>query len=289
MQNDEENYLKQYHESNETINELESISNLEYTPTGELFSYTTDAALKIYQATASPHIRNIISTKIDKMAYFQNNTLLHSKGNLIFYLSVYDNKYLRRFEGHEDLITGFSVNPDADAFMSIGADRIGLWDIRYKDAIYTIDSNGKLGAMSRDQHYALCDNNFIYIYDWRNTKGPVEVKSIKPGFYRSLAYTADSSTIVVSTGKSHLFLDSKGDHISSFSLENSCDPVVMPESNIFLCFSSKMLLSYKIADKKVIGRSDALDSEYSTIRANPKKPQFICASESSLKVWSLRE
>lgn len=283
-----ENYLQQFSPSEETIKEINEISNLEYNNSGELLSYTTNTSLKIYSTHLVPKVRNIITTTIDTMKYFQNNTILHSKGNRIMYLSVYDNKYLRKFEGHTDKINMISVNPNHDTFMSNGTDSTKLWDIRYKDPIMTLDSNGKIGAMNTDHSYALADSNFIYIFDWRNDKGPISIKSIKPGFYSKIQYTEDGSSIALSNLKTNLFLDSQGEFSSSFFTENECAGDILNESNIFICSSSRLLFAYKIADKKVIGKEHNNGIDCNLIRANPRKAQFACASQTGIQTWSLK-
>lgn len=286
MDTAEENYLHLYNESPASIQELDGISNVEYSISGEIFSFKTDASLKIYSATTGC-LRNIITVKIDTMKYFQNNTVLHSKDNTILYLSIHDNKHMRKFEAHKDNIFSISVNSNNDTFMSVGRETINLWDIRYQNPVFSLDSSGKLGALSKDYGYALADSNFIYIFDWRNDKGPLTVKNIKPNFYQKMWYTGDGTCICLSTYKNHVFLDAEGNFASSFPLENSCDPDVFNESNILICGSSNHIYSYKIPDKKIIGRIGVQKLECSTVRTNPVHPQFICAAETELKVWNM--
>lgn len=280
----EEDYFTQYGSILPTVNDIEYMNNLEYNPNGELFSYSTDSSLKIY-SSANGNIRNIITADIGTMKYFQNNTILHSKDNSIFYLSIFDNKYLRKFDKHTDEIQSISVNPIHDTFMSVGSDNINLWDIRYQPPVYSIKSTGKIGAISRGYQYALADSNFLHIFDWRNTKGPLIVKNIKPNYYEKIFYTADESHICLTTMNNHVFLNSMGEMVSSLSFENPCDGDVSPESNIFICGSSSLLLSYKISDKKMVGRTNMSNFECKTVRCNPVNPQFICSSGSSLRIY----
>ena len=51
--------------------------------------------------------------------------------NAVNYLSIYDNKLLRKFRGHADEITGLSMSPADDAFLSSSRDRtVRLWNIQ---------------------------------------------------------------------------------------------------------------------------------------------------------------
>lgn len=281
----EEDYFAQYGSNLPTINDIEYMNNLEYNPNGELFSYTTDSSLRIH-SSANGNIKNIITANIDTMKYFQDNTILHSKDKTIFYLSVFDNKYLRKFDGHTGEIQSISANPVNDTFMSVGDDCINLWDIRYQPPVYSIKTSGKIGCMSRGYQYALADSNFVYIYDWRNTKGPLIVKNIRPNFYEKIHYTTDEAYLCLSTMNNHVFLNPDGNLITSLSFENPCDGDVAPESNIFICGSSNLLLSYKISDKKMIGRSNISDFECKIVRCNPMGTQFLCSSGNSVRIYN---
>jgi COMPASS component SWD2 len=54
-----------------------------------------------------------------------------NQSTAIHYLSVYDNKLLRKFRGHSDQITHLSMCPTDDTFLSSSLDgSIRLWDVR---------------------------------------------------------------------------------------------------------------------------------------------------------------
>jgi COMPASS component SWD2 len=290
MNETEENFLNQFYES-KTIHEQSPIRLLEFSPNGEHFSYVVNDSLKIYvSSTSLPgnacSLKNIITAPMDTMAYFTNYTLIHSNDNNMFYLSIFDNRYLRTFEGHTDKIQSITVNGLQDMFMSSGKDSIKLWDIRYKDPILSFDSKGRMGCISRDNDFAIADNNFIYIYDHRHYSTPKEVKAIKPNFYKKMWYTQDSSLICMTNYKSHLFLDNQGNFVTSLNLENESDGCCLFDSNVFLFGSSKNILAHKIQDKKRIGRLVSDNLEVSFVRSNPQHFQFIAGSENSFKVFN---
>jgi len=262
------------------------VENLEYSVDGELFSYTTSNSLKIY-AAANGMLRNIISLDTDNMKYFQKNTLLHTKDSLIYYLSIYDNKHLRKFDAHKDTIKGLSVSSYDDLFMSVGTKKTNIWDIRYKDPIRSIQSNGKLGALSQDQEYTLADNNFMYIFDRRNDRGPLVVKDLKPNFYKSILYTMDNSCIAISSSKEHVFTANNGEFLSSCTAENDTVGDTMSDSNIFVYTSSNFIFAYNILDKKRIGRTKSPESQHSSLKACHNSSQFITTSNLSLSIYNL--
>lgn len=283
MESLEENFLDQF-KMTKRINEQVEVRNLEYSVSGDLLSYTTDESLKIYSA-ATGCLKSIITVKIGVMKYFQRNTVLHTKDNAIYYLSVHDNKYLRRFEGHSDKVLSLSTNPFEDLFMSIGGRVVSIWDIRYRNPVCEISFQGELGALSEGHEYALADNNFVYIFDRRNDEHPIMIKSIKPNFYRSMWYTGDGSCMVLSSKREHVFLDSSGDFVDSCASEGGNGDTVN-ESNTLLYGSSKSVLAYKILDKRKTGRLD-VDKECKAIKSNPSRPQFVFSTSDGLRIWNI--
>lgn len=284
MNEAEENFLNSFADS-KTIQELSPTKLLEFSPTGEYFSYVVNDSLKIYTARTGV-LKNIITVSMDTMCYFQNNTLLHTKDNNILYLSIYDNKYLRTFDAHKDTIKSISVNNCSDTFISVGKETVKLWDIRYKDPIISLETQNMIGAISRENDFVLANNNFVYIFDMRNFLHPKYTKPIKPNFYKKMWYTADSNCICLTTFKNHLFLQANGDYMSHLNLENESDGCSINDSNIFLGGSSKNLLAFKIQDNKRIGRLNIDNFDISVARSNPYLSQFIVGSESSFKVFN---
>lgn len=279
----EENFLDQFGMT-KRIDEQADIRNLEYSTTGDMLSYTTDDALKIYSSVTGC-LKNVISVKMDTMKYFQSNTVLHSRHDTIYYLSVYDNKYLRKFEGHGGRVFSLSVNPLEDLFMSMRNKVIDIWDIRYKNPVCEIGSQGKLGAMSTGHEYALTDNNFVYIFDRRSDVYPIMVRSIKPNFYKSMWYAGGDSYIALSSKQGYTFLDSSGEPVGTCASENVSGDII-DESNTLLYSSSNLIFAYKILDNRRVGRLE-VDKECNAIKSNPSYPQFACSTGNGIRIWSI--
>ena len=73
-------------------------------------------------------IHIIQSTHHDKCVLFSGSHDSHM--NSVHYLSLHDNKILRTFSGHTGQVTGISVSPVDDTFLSSSADgTVKLWDI----------------------------------------------------------------------------------------------------------------------------------------------------------------
>lgn len=60
--------------------------------------------------------------------------------NAINYLSVYDNKLLRKFRGHSDVVTDISMSPADDTFLSSSKDRtVRLWNIQQAGSLAQLE------------------------------------------------------------------------------------------------------------------------------------------------------
>lgn len=68
-------------------------------------------------------------------------SILHGgNDNNIRYLSLYDNKYLRVFRGHEDAVTCVSMCPSNDAFASCSLDgKMAVWDLGSSSKVAVLD------------------------------------------------------------------------------------------------------------------------------------------------------
>lgn len=60
--------------------------------------------------------------------------------NAINYLSIYDNKLLRKFRGHSDVVTDISMSPADDTFLSSSKDRtVRLWNIQQAGSLAQLE------------------------------------------------------------------------------------------------------------------------------------------------------
>lgn len=247
--------------------ESNRIRNLEYSITGEFWSYTMDGVLKMY-ATKNNALRNTISMEIDRMTYFQDNTLLHTHNSSLLYMSFYDNRYMAKFDGCEP-IKNLSVNSSTDAIMTVGTTNANLWDVRYQNPTNTIYSGGRLGSMGHDE-YCLVDNNLIYLFDVRNDKGPINIKKIPSNFYKGVKYSIDGQTIVLQASREMVFLNSTGEFMSRVSTESNWTGDFDNDSSQYIYVTSSNLVGYHIQNKSRAFSSTLSGTEkFTSLRMNP--------------------
>ena len=71
------------------------------------------------------------------------------------YHSVYDNKILRKFRGHTDVVNNISMNPSDDTFLTSSRDRtVRLWSLSQASPIGKMD----LPAQTEGEPYAVFDS-----------------------------------------------------------------------------------------------------------------------------------
>lgn len=274
MDQTEENYLDNF-EIKRIIKERSPISNLEYSISGEIFSFTTNDSLKI--CSSNGELKNIIAVELEGMKYFQNNTILLYKGNTIYYHSVFDNTFQAKFQA-EDKVMKLTVNSLKDLFMTTGTCTSQIYDIRVKDSIKKIQTKHKKSAIG-NMGYAVADNNYIWIFDMRNDRGPVDIREITPGFYRDINYSPDSSLIALEGNTEIHFLDEFGDQRSRIAINNYYVGDLERDSNTFVYATSNTLVAHRINAKQRIGQipTPAI-CDFTALKTNPMSSRFLLSS-----------
>lgn len=270
---EEINYLNMFRISN-VAKERTKIQNLNFSVNGELYSYTVDDSLKVY-STKNKDLKNIITLDCEQMNYFQERTILHSKNSKIFYLSIYDNKYLAKFDNLEP-VNSISTSPYEDIFMTVGSENSHIWDIRYKNPINELPSRGKIGTLGYEKEYAFCDNNFIYIFDRRNDRGPVITSSIPSNFFKNISYNYEGSVICLSAKRDAVFLNNYGELKSRITMEKSWAGEIQEDSNTFIYATSNLLFAYRILNNERVGQLLIQGMEHcNSLRSSPADLSFI--------------
>lgn len=75
-------------------------------------------------------IRNVRATHHGHCVLLSPGSQCGPKINNVYYLSVHDNKIIREFSGHTGLVTGISMSPVDDTFLTSSVDgTVRLWDV----------------------------------------------------------------------------------------------------------------------------------------------------------------
>ncbi|CAM9828148.1 unnamed protein product [Ectocarpus fasciculatus] len=167
------------------------VSGLDFHESGEHLVMGTSTSVHLIDArTAEEKKKVFIKThglgKI-KFTHHELCVLLSSekKTNDIRYLSLYDNKYLRYFRGHSDLVTSLSMSPSDDYFLSSSVDRtVCYWNLNssYPIGKLKLDNNAGFPYAAFDKSGVIfgimCQNagngaHYLKLYDAREfERGP---------------------------------------------------------------------------------------------------------------------
>lgn len=139
----DEKVLKSFEIASVFNNNTDRITCLDFDESGQkLISSSLDLSMNLYDVTRQISEPTTIYSKkygCDHVKFtHKNTTIVHAstKGDemelgTLRYLSLHDNKYLRYFRGHENLITSVQVAPKDDLIMTASLDKtVRLWDLR---------------------------------------------------------------------------------------------------------------------------------------------------------------
>lgn len=264
------------------LHEESPIRNLEYSTEGELLAYTAGGLLKIYDAR-SLALCNIITAEIDNSKFFQRHTMIQSVGSYIFHHSIYDNKYLNKFD-HSEPVRILSVDPFSDLFMSVGHNKSYLWDIRMKDPTHRIIAPGHIGCLGREHHYSLYANGILKIFDIRNNYGPIH--SVVPPFGSCRTIWFADQAIIIANRNAYASVDQSGKVSPAIVLEGNTVGDTTPDSSILVCSAKKYLMAYKIENRIKIGNMGTSLESCDILRINPGIPQLACSAPGLVKIYS---
>lgn len=201
----------------------QNVNAIDFTPNGRLLiSSGADDQIVVYDVEKNCEPIVVRSKKYGAdLVRFTHcpNAIIHSstKGtNNIHYLSIYDNKYLRHYDGHEGKITGLCMSPLDDTFLSVGNDRtVRLWDLRMpfsvgqmrlltgRRTVAAIDPRGEVFAVGVNSEH-------LKFYDFRSyTKGPLQtvmLPKVKQFDWTGLKYSANGKMILLNSNGSKIRL-----------------------------------------------------------------------------------
>ncbi|ODV85479.1 hypothetical protein CANARDRAFT_28271 [[Candida] arabinofermentans NRRL YB-2248] len=135
------------------------ITSLDYDYTGQyLISTGVDESIQLYDVTRGKHLKSTYSKKygchLARFTYRDRNCVFAStkENDIIRYLNLSDNSFIRYFKGHEGQVTGLEMAYGGDSFVSCsGVDgTVRLWDVRSSNCQSRLclqESNGQGGLV----------------------------------------------------------------------------------------------------------------------------------------------
>lgn len=258
-----------------------------YSPDGLLLGTTQEGVLRLY-SPISGGVQNIVHIQnIQKFSFIYPNSIIHSASNMLYFLSTFDNRYVRTFHGHEGHVRMISVCGGEDTLVSSSSECVNYWDVRKKNPVYRIDATDPLGCVSSSNEYAVVlSNTLLKIYDKRNTKGPRTTTRLPERRYREMVYSPDSTALVVSGERTHVLVDAEGVMRSSIDVERDGSGCITPDSGYFLYCSGPLVLVHHLRSWRMAHAFETPSLDSTKVRFNPRYEQFVSAS-SLLNFWAV--
>jgi len=193
----------------------DQITNISYSNDGmNIITSSADDQIIIYDCEKGTSQKSINSKKygVDLINFTQNkHHAVHAstkENDIIRYMSLKENKYIRYFGGHDKSVVTLAMNPADDTFLSGSLDKtIRLWDLRSNHCQGLMKLSGRpVAAFDPDGliFAAGINSDSVKLYDLRSfDKGPfssfklnVDSKDIE---WTGLKFSPDGKSILIST------------------------------------------------------------------------------------------
>ena len=288
----------------------DQITNIHYSNDGmNLITSSADDQIIIYDCEKGTQMRSLDSKKygVDLIHFTQNKAhAVHAstKGNdIIRYMSLAENKYIRNFGGHDKRVVTMAMNPADETFLSGSMDKsIRLWDFRSNHCQGLMKLAGRpVAAFDPDGliFAAGINSESVKLYDLRSfDKGPfssfrlqADSKEIE---WTGLKFSPDGKSIVISTNGSVIkLIDSyNGSTLQSFTGHLNSKQVPLeasfsPDSQFVTSGSSDGRIHIWNAEngQKVCVLNGDHKSPVQCVQFNPKYMMMASACSVSLSFW----
>lgn len=196
-----------------------AITSADYDNNGHfLITTSIDDTIQLYDAVKGKHLKPIYSKKYGchqaKFTHHQKNCIYSStkENNIIRYLSLEDNSFIRYFKGHKELVNSLEVSPIHDLFVSSSLDRsMRLWDLRASNCQSFKEMETQVNFLAFDPAgLVICSSSNdgpspgFELYDMRKLDKPFEQTSFPTGFHSNkVEFSNDTKLLLFSSINGH--------------------------------------------------------------------------------------
>ncbi|KAI6175925.1 WD repeat-containing protein 82-like isoform X1 [Aphelenchoides bicaudatus] len=284
------------------------INGLSFSNSGEwMITSSNDDSITVYDILAGKKQRKVLfnSGAFDvKFLHTNNNVILAGqKDSSVRLFSLYDNKCIRFFKGHDKPVTNLEVSPEDDLFLSSASDHsVRLWDTRQSETIASLyldsaspanvafDKEGLIFAVT-------VGAEAIKLFDIRNYNdgpfGTFDLAFVQDSKWSSMTFSPDGKFILVVTDGNHLRLVESYEGTLTHTLTGHTNEDRLPlragftpDSQYVFCGGSDRTITFW---KRETG---ALSHKVQTDHANPiritdfsTKYHLMCSTCKDTKVW----
>jgi len=295
----------------------ERINSIDFTKDGELMLSASDTRVYLYNCQQGALERaTACEAHGVAIARFTHDPLslvtaaLHGiDEHSMSYLSLHDNRYLRRFPGHTGRVTALEMSPKEDTFASVtkprcaydmaaADDTVRVWDLRSPGCtgVLRCSGLGKQSAISYDPHglvlaAALCGGH-VKLFDVRAyEKGPFatfspDLQGTKD--FANVSFSHDGKLMLLATAQGLVaVLDAfSGELLHALSGHENEQGVPLagcfsPDSQYVLCGAEDgSLWRWSVQTGQALARLDGHPGPVTCVKCNPTR--MLLASACSL-------
>ncbi|GAB2281727.1 Protein ANTHESIS POMOTING FACTOR 1 [Dionaea muscipula] len=217
---------------------------------------------------------------------------INSSGESLRYFSMYDNRNLRYFKGHNDRIVSLCMSPINDSFMSGSLDHsVRIWDLRVNACQGILRLRGK-PTVAYDQQglvFAVSmEGGAIKLFDSRSfDKGPFDTFLVGGDTAEvcDIKFSNDGRSMLLTTKSNNVYvLDAyNGEKRCGFSLEPSSNTAIeaafTPDAQYVLSGSGDgNLHAWHIDKRQQVARWSSEIGVVSCLKWAPRRAMFAAAS-----------
>lgn len=310
----EDNSISKFKVAKEFCENKARINTIDFSESGKsLVTSSDDDTIHWYNCVEGISKREIQSKKYgcDLIMYTHSeHGAVHTstkENDIIRYLSLHDNKYIRYFVGHEKRVVTLRMSPADDTFLSGSLDQtVRLWDLKVEKPLAKFPCQGS-PVLNYDPEGLIfaagINSESIKLFDLRlYEKGPFNTIRIpKPPpeqVWTSLKFSPNGKQILITTNCEELYvLDAfSGQPLHKLTIgpklpspvDNPCEASYSPDSQYILCGAHDGTLHVWSAckgNKVVVLRPQRTSPEaMQCVKFNPKF-MLIASACSRLSLW----
>ncbi|KAL2464661.1 Transducin/WD40 repeat-like superfamily protein [Forsythia ovata] len=285
------------------------INSIDFHRTADLLvTASDDDSVRLYDITSAKLLKTTYHKKhgADRICFTHHQSSvicssrhnLDSDGEILRYLSMYDNRCLRYFKGHKERVVSLCMSPVNDSFMSGSLDHsIRIWDVRVNACQGILHLRGR-PTVAYDQQglvFAVAmEGGAIKLFDSRSyDKGPFDTFLVggDTAEVSDIKFSNDGKSMLLTTTNNSIYiLDAyAGEKKCGFNVDPSPNTTIeamfTPDGQYVVSGSGDgNLHAWRIDTTDKVASWDSYIGVASCLKWAPRRVMFVAAS-SVLTFW----
>ena len=198
------------------------VNSLDFTPDGKFMIVSSDDdSVHLYDCEKAVKYKSLLSQKygVDNIQFVHSGSssaVCASRNDVdhsLRYWDLYENKFIRFFNGHIGTVTGLDVHPYEDLFISSSTDKTALlWDLRKDKALARIGTKGTSSCSFDNQGLVFAvtsGQQKVHLFDIRQYDKAefvhFDISPFSQGNIRTCSFSPCGKYILLSTDTGEVF------------------------------------------------------------------------------------